>query len=455
MTAHDLLVTGGRVWLQGALRPADVVIDGERIAGFVAPHSGLPAREVLDAAGLAVLPGMIDMHVHTRDPGLTHKEDFLSATRAAAAGGVTTIVDMPNVDPPTFTLEHFLEKRAHAARRCVVDWGHFAAATDVRQIPLMAAAGVTGFKIYQVRGDPRLCLETDDRILDAFEAIAPTGLPCVAHPGNQALFDALSRRAWARGAPRDHDTLCRICADELPWRAGVEMLLLLQARTGVRLHLAHGHAVGVIQLIRQAKTAGRTISAECDLRFFEFRAQDLRERGPLCTPGGYVLEEPGRGDAIWAAFEDGTLDVISTDHAPHLREEVERQREDAWAAPWGSPQLEHAVPILLTDVSQGRLSLAAFVRATSENPARLLGVFPRKGTLQVGSDADLMVVDLDRAWVVTGERLYTKCGWTPYEGRSVKGKVEATVLRGRVIMRAGAVEAEPGSGRYITAAPKA
>jgi len=449
----DLLVRGGRVWLDGGLQTVDVAVAGERIAAFLAPGASARARETLDAGGGLVLPGMIDMHVHTRDPGQTHKEDFLTATQAAAAGGVTTIVDMPSVEPPTHTLEAFLAKREHAATRCVVDWGHFVAATDPVEIPRLAAAGATGYKLYQVRGDPRLCVDSAARLLELFAGVAATGRLCVVHPGCAELFEALSAAAWSRGAPRDHVTLCRVVADELPWRVGVAVLLALQERTGVRLHLAHCHAVGVLAMLRAAKAAGRAVSGECDLRFFQFRARDLQERGPLCAPGGFVLEEPGRGEAIWAAFEDGTLDAITTDHAPHLQAEVERQRQDAWSAPWGNPQLEHAVPVLLTDVAEGRLSLAAFVRATSEGPARLLGLYPEKGVLRIGSHADLMVVDPAARWTIGRGRLYTKCGWTPYEGRTVTGRVEATVLRGRVIMRGGDVVAPPGSGRYIEARP--
>jgi dihydroorotase (multifunctional complex type) len=451
---HDLVIRGGRVWLDGTLRSADLLIDGERIAGVTQPGASGPAHDVFDVSGLVVLPGMIDMHVHTRDPGFTYKEDFFTATCAAAAGGVTTVVDMPSVDPPTDTLELFLAKREHASTRCVVDWGHFVAATNLRDIPKMAQAGATGFKLYQVRGDPRLCVDADDKILEIFETIAPTGRMCVVHPGDPTLFDALSRRAWARGEPHDYMTLCRVLADELPWRSGVSRLLLLQERTGVRLHLAHCHALGVLALLRAAKAAGRSVSGECDMRFFQFTLNDLRARGPLFTPGGWVLEEPGRGEAIWAAFQDGTLDALTTDHAPHLKSEVERQREDAWSAPWGNPQLEHAVPVLLTDVADGRLSLAAFVRATAETPARLLGLSPEKGVLRQGSFADMMIVDLTRSWTITGDKLYTKCGWTPYEGRTVKAKVEATVLRGRVIMRGGAVLGPPGGGQYVAARPE-
>lgn len=358
---------------------------------------------------------------------------------------------MPSVDPPTDTRERFLAKREAAAGKCVVDWGHFVAATNLDEIATLADAGASGFKLYQVRGDPRLCVDSDDRILEIFERIAPTGLMCVVHPGDPTLFEALSQRMWAQGGSRDYMALCRVLADELPWRSGVSRLLLLQERTGVRLHLAHCHARGVLSMLRQAKHAGRTVTGECDLRFFEFALSDLQQHGPLFTPGGFVLEEPGRGEAIWAAFEDCTLDAITTDHAPHLREEVERQREDAWSAPWGNPQLEHAVPVLLTDVAEGRLSLGAFVRLTAETPARLLGLFPQKGTIRVGGYADMMLVNRDYTWTIRGENLYTKCGWTPYEGRTVTAKIEATILRGHVIMRGGSVVGRAGDGKFVTA----
>jgi dihydroorotase len=318
----------------------------------------------------------------------------------------------------------------------------------------MAEAGAAGFKLYQTAGDPRLCAPEEDRILRLFTEIARTGLLCVVHPGNQQVFDTLSRSAWARGEPRNHVTLCKVFADESHWTVGVGTLLALQRHTGVRLHLAHAHALGVLRMIRDAKAARRDVSAECDLRFFEFSPADVEERGPWFTPGGFVIADPARARAIWESFEDGTIDAITTDHAPHLRDEVERQRIDAWASAFGNPQLEHAVPVLLTDVAAGRLSLAAFVRATSESPARLLGLYPKKGALAVGSDADVMLVNLDHAWTITDDGLHTKCGWTPYSGRTVSARVEATVLRGRVVMREGRILAEPGYGRYVTAQPR-
>jgi dihydroorotase (multifunctional complex type) len=452
---HDLAIRGGRVWVGDALAEIDVAVDGERISGFALPSVRIEAGQTIDARGCAVLPGMIDMHVHTREPGFTHKEDFVTATRAAAAGGITTIVDMPSVDPPTYTRDLLLAKRALAATKCVVDWAHYGAATEPSEIPRMAEAGAAGFKLYQLHGDPRLCAPEEPRILQAFEAIASTGLICVAHPGKQEVFDALSRSAWARGEPRNHLTLCKVFADELHWEVGVGTLMALQRYTGVRLHLAHAHARGVLRMIREAKAEGRSVSAECDLRFFEFSPADVEERGPALSPGGFVIADPERARAIWQAFEDGTIDAITTDHAPHLREEVERQRTDAWTSAYGNPQLEHAVPVLLTDVAEGRLTLQAFVWATSESPARLLGLYPDKGTLAAGSHADLMLVDLEHPWTITDAGLQTKCGWTPYAGRTVAARVVATVLRGRLIMQDGRVLAEPGTGRYVTARPQA
>jgi dihydroorotase len=451
---HDLAIRGGRVWLGDALAEVDVVIDGETITGFALPSVRLEARATIDARGCAVLPGMVDMHVHTREPGFTHKEDFLTATRAAAAGGVTTIVDMPSVDPPTYTRDLLIAKRALAETKCVVDWAHFGAAADPSEILKMAQAGAAGFKLYQTAGDPRLCAPEEDRILRLFTAIAPTGLLCVVHPGNQAVFDSLSRTAWARGEPRNHVTLCKVFADELHWEVGVATLMALQRHTGVRLHVAHAHPLSVMRMIREAKAAGRDVSAECDLRFFQFSPADVEERGPWFSPGGFVIADPIRARAIWDAFGDGTIDAITTDHAPHLREEVERQIVDAWASAYGNPQLEHAVPVLLSDVSAGRLSLETFVRATAESPARLLGIYPEKGALAVGSHADLMLVNLDHPWTITDDGLHTKCGWTPYKGRTVTARVTATVLRGRLIMQDGRILAEPGYGRYVTAHPK-
>ncbi|MPZ51877.1 MAG: amidohydrolase family protein [Acidimicrobiia bacterium] len=446
-------IHGGSVYVGGDLKRNDILIDGGVVVGMVTPGSDAEAGETIDATGQLVLPGIIDTHAHTRDPGYTHKEDLTTASRAAAVGGVTTMIDMPNVEPPTDTVELFEAKREDAARKSVIDWGHWVAPTKLDQIPKMAAAGATGFKFYQVSGayphDPRLAVNDEGSILDIFEAVSDVGVPCLVHPFNQAIFDALSERAWKTGSPHNWDTFSQIYTTDAIWKTAVGVLIELQLMTGVRLQLVHTHSQGSLELIRAAKDRGQRVTAAVDPKYYQLTRSELQNgKGRVC-PAGYVTEDPARIEAIWAALNDGTIDMIDSDHAPHTLDEVAAQDNDAWSAGMGSPQYDWLYSIVLSDVAAGRLPLSRAVALLSEEPARLLGLWPRKGSLLPGSDADLVLVDPGARHTLTDEGLQTKVGWTPYLGRTITGVVNLTMLRGTVIARDRQVMEEPGFGQYV------
>jgi len=455
----DVRIRNGRVFLSGGLVDADLLVAGEKVAGVVTRDDQRRGATEIDATGKIVLPGMIDPHAHTRVPGYEYKEDFTTCSQAAAAGGITTIVDMPNVEPPTITVRQFEEKKATATGSCIVDWGHFVSPTKIDEIPALAEAGATGFKIFQVKGgyphDPRLAMDEPERIYAAFSAIAETGLPCLMHPFNQGLMDYISERAVAGGKPRDFVTFSSIYTMDVVWRSAVAQVLELQRETGVRLHLLHTHAPGSLRLIRRAKADGqRGLTCAVDLKYFQLTDRDLQEQGPRAVPGGFITNDRQRMEAIWKAINDGTIDSIDSDHAPHTLEDLERFKQDPWTGPFGSPQYDNMLSVLLTEVHRGKMPLATLVRVFSENPARLLGLYPRKGALLPGSDADLVIVDYDRETVPSDETVYTKVKWTPYRGWQLQGTPTLTMLRGTVIMRDGKVTGTPGYGRYIEGVPQ-
>jgi dihydroorotase len=459
MTAERTVrITGGQVMVRGAMIEADVLVKGERIAALLGRSEPAQADETIDATGQAVLPGIIDTHTHTREPGYTNKEDFYTASRAAAVGGVTTLVDMPNVEPPTNTAELFLEKRALANTKSIVDWGHWSAGTNLEEIPRLAAAGTTGYKIFQVAGvyphDPRLAVNDEGRLLALFRAIAKTGLPCVVHPFDQSLFDRLSEEAFAAGKPSNWMTFSELYTNEAVWHSAVGVLLNLQQLSGVRLHLAHTHSARSLQLIREAKARGQRVTCEVDPKYYTLTLKDLQEQTSRACPGGLISSDPQRMEAIWRAFNDGTLDNIGTDHAPHTLDEIKVQDTDAWHAAMGSPQLDWLYSLILTSVSEGKFSLSRCVELLCEAPAKLVGVWPQKGALLPGSDADLVLVDLDREVTVTDESVETKVGWTPYRGYRLKGYVNLTMLRGVVIMKDRKVLGKAGYGRYVGSHPQ-
>ncbi len=458
MPEYDVSLRGGRVCVGGELLEADLYIRDGKVALLCERKDARDSKQVLDVSGKWILPGIIDLHAHSRDPGYTHKEDFLTISQAAAAGGVTTWVDMPNVEPPTTTVELFQEKKARAEKLSLVDFSHFASGVNLDEIPKLAACGVAGFKIFQVSGayphDPRLALNDEGKLLQCFRAISKTALPCVVHPFNQPLFDCFSEEAFAHGKARDHVTFAEIYTREVVWETAIASLLALQRESGVRLHVVHTHAARSLRLLRQAKAKGQNVTVEIDPKYFHLGRKNLEEKGPQICPAGFIPEDGDRMAEIWRSFQDGTIDSIGSDHAPHTNEEVEKQRTDAWTAAMGSPQYDHYLSVFLTDVQNARISLANLVRCLSENPARILGIFPRKGILLPGSDADLVVVDPQKETTLSNQGLYTKVQWSPYACWKVKGIPVLTLARGKIVAQEGKVIGEPGYGRFIPGVPQ-
>jgi dihydroorotase (multifunctional complex type) len=447
------LIRGGLVYTGAMALEMDLLIDGERVAALLDPQNEVTADEVIDASGLAVFPGLIDIHAHTRSPGYEYKEDFESASRAAAVGGFTTFVDMPNVEPPTTTLKLLEEKRSVADQTCIIDWGHFVGPTELDQIPKMAEAGATGFKLFQVRGgyphDPRLAVDDPGKIHAIFREVAKTNLPLLVHPFAQSLFEAFSEEAFEAGQPRDIATFSEIYTKDIVWSLAVAVLLELARETGVRLHIVHTHAAGSLRQLRRAKADGVSVTASVDPKYYHMRHEDLEALGAKAIPGGYITSNATRMEAIWRALQDGTIDIIDSDHAPHTLEDLQVMENDPWTGPFGSPHYDHMLALTLTDARKGKLKLQRVVELMAVNPARLLGRYPEKGALLPGSSADMVFVDLDRESIPEDDQMQSKAKWTPYVGWQLVGYPVMTYLRGEKIAQEGQVLGEPGYGRYI------
>jgi dihydroorotase (multifunctional complex type) len=433
-----------------------VAIEGERVSGLFKAEDAPGAERTIDAGGHPVIPGLVDTHVHLRDPGFTHKEDFETGTRAAAAGGVTTVLDMPNVEPPTNTAERLRAHVENAAAKSLVDFGHNAAGTIPENIADLAEAGATTFKVFMMADVgrdyphmPGIAVDDHATLLRICEEVAKTGRPLFVHPHDQQLYDLFVHRAWERWG-RDYRSYARAWrdGDGLVLDSGIATMLLLQRPTGVRLHLLHGSTVNGLAMARAAKAEGRSVTVEINpwALYLTNSWENIERLGPYCL-GMWV--PPDHAAAVRTALLDGTADVIGSDHAPHTREEKEIGWSDMYAAPGGSPMVQHYLSLLLTDVNAGKISLERVVELCSTNPARLVGLYPRKGAIAAGADADLVVLDLDRSETISAARGYSKCGWTPLEGREVQGVPVMTILRGRIIVENGEVLAEPGSGRFL------
>lgn len=451
----DIAITGGRVATAEGIRPLDVLVSGEKIAGLVAPGTVPPdVRETIDASGLLVMPGMVDVHVHTREPGYTHKEDITTCSQAAAAGGVTTIFGMPNLDPPTVTRELLDDVFGLYAEKSLIDYNHNPAATRPDEFAAMAEAGIAAFKIYMVVDTARAYPHpqgtgTHDHghLLEIMQHVAPTGLPLMVHPHDQAIMDHIEQQWWEKG-DRSPQAYARTLAayDGLIWDSAVATLLRLAEATGCRLYICHTQTRRTIEMLREAKAKGLDVTAEVNhWTLFLGRWEDVARLGPYAL--SYWVPDDAR-EAVWEGVNDGTIDVLASDHAPHTQEEKEVGWEDMWTAHSGTPGVQYQLPLFLDAAQRERVSLERAIEMATAAPARLFGL-ENKGRLSPGADADITLVDLNSEWTITNDSVLSRIGWTPYDGRVCKTRVVRTLLRGKDIFRDGQVIGESGNGVQV------
>ncbi len=456
----DRRVSGGTVVLSEGAVQVDVLIADGRIVGLVDPsvEVGLDAP-VTDASGRLVVPGMVDVHVHTREPGYTHKEDILTTTMQAAAGGVTTIFGMPNLDPPTTTREALDAVCGLYREKSIVDWNHNPAATDPEQVVAMAAAGIRAFKIYMVVDTGRTYphpagtgMHDHGHLLQMMDTIAPTGKRFIIHPHDQALMTYIEGQYLARGdnTPRGY-AQAYAERDGVIWDTAIDVVLRLAEASGCPIHIAHMQTRRSIEAVARAKSRGVDVTCEVNhWALFLSTWQDVETLGPYAL--SYWVPDDARA-AVWDALNSGVIDLVSSDHAPHTREEKEIGWTQMWSAHTGTPGLQYYYPLLLDAALGGKLSLARAVEAAASRPAEAFGLAGSKGRIAVGYDADLSIIDVNTPWTIRNQGVLSRVGWTPYDGRTLSARVETTLLRGEPVFQDGAVVGKPGQGRMAIRRP--
>lgn len=427
----DLVIRGGTIVTHETTFPGAVAIDKGRVISVGTDASMPPGRETLDAKGLHVLPGAIDVHVHFREPGYTHKEDWETGTAAAAMGGTTTVFDMPNVEPPTGT-PHALALKLEAAKKAYVDYGIYGllAEDNVDQLEALIEGGVAGFKCFMGNTFGNLPSPSSGAMLEAFEIIARHGYRISLHAETASIMAWRQRKLMAAGknAPLDHlAARPAVVAIEAVARAAI-----LAEWTGARIHVLHISSADELRPLREAKARGVDITGETCPQYLLHDTTDYARLGSIIRVNPPV-REPHHKHALWAALKDGTIDMIATDHAPHTPEE--KIKNDIWTADCGWPGVETQMPLMLTAVSEGKLSISDYVRISAYNPARSWGLFPAKGALAPGADADIAIVDLARTETIDQGKLASRSKITTFHGMKVKGVPLHTLVRGRFVMR--------------------
>ncbi len=443
----DLVAKGGTVVTSQGSFVGGVAIDEGKVVA-VGSSSAMPqAERTIDTTGLHVLPGIIDGHVHFREPGFEYKEDFHSGSMAAAAGGVTTILDMPNVNPPTADAASFQLKLGRAREKSIVDFGIFGVVmpTNVDKIPELAAQGAIGYKIFMGETVGNLPSLDDWELVIAFREIAKTGLRVGVHAENRAITTHLVNefRKEGRSDPIAHlESRPSISEAEAISRA-----VTFTRPYGTKLHIFHMSSEDGVQITREAKERGIPVTAETCPHYLLVDGQMIQKLGPLLKMNPPVRTGT-HAKALWEGLKSGTVDMIATDHSPHAKEE--KLRPNIWEAIAGWPGVETMLPLILNEVNKGTLTLNEAVRYMSENPAKVWSMYPKKGSLAVGSDGDMTVVDLRAQSMIKAENLHSKSKLTPFDGWTVKGVPVYSVVGGRVVMEKGDVREDAGRGKFIT-----
>lgn len=421
------LVNEGREW-QGDLR-----IAGNRIEQIGSDLSARPGEQVLDAHGRWLLPGMIDDQVHFREPGLTHKGDLASESAAAVAGGITSIMDMPNTRPPTLDAAALQDKYLSATGRCRANFGFYLGASNdnLEAIRSLDPKTAPGIKVFMGASTGNMLVD-DPAILDAIFRDAPT--PIITHCEDTPMIDALQAQAKARFGDDVPVSMHPDIRSRQACLKSSQLAVSLAKKHGTRLHVLHISTADELALFEAGPLVDadgrlrKRITAETCIHFLRFAREDYATRGNFikCNP---AIKDASDRDALIAALANDVIDVLATDHAPHTLEE---KQQPYLAAPSGLPLVQEALVAALELVHEGRLTLAQVVQKFAHAPAQLFDVAER-GYLREGYFADLVLVDQFTPYTVERANVLSKCGWSPFEGTRFSSRVAATFVNGELV----------------------
>jgi allantoinase len=446
----DLYLKNGRIITEVGEINGGIAINDGKIVELVAGDRVVAAQEELDLGGKVVLPGLVDDHVHFNEPGREHWEGYTTGTMAAAAGGVTTIMEMPlNATPPTINLKNQKNKQAAVHNKAVVDYALWGGLVDnnVADLDDLHAGGVIGFKGFMSASGVDFARINDDVLYAGLVKARELGNVVAVHAENewvtallgQQLRDEgrIDRAAWYESRPPA--TELEAMTRAIYW-AGV---------TGGPLHVVHTTIGPGIETAQAAKATGAKVTVETCPHYLAFDEADFVRIGPAvkCAP---PLRSRDEVEALWQCVLDGLVDTIASDHSPCPWSDKAPGMENIWKAWGGISGVQSLLPVLLTEgVHKRGLPLPDLVRMTAGNPARIFGLYPHKGHLLPGADADLVVVDLDAEWELAVEDLLYKNKHSAYVGRRFKGKVERTLVRGKTVYANGRICVEPGYGQLL------
>ncbi len=438
-----------RVVTAEGIRPAAILVEGGRIEAVVSPNQISDRYEIHDFGELAILPGLVDSHLHINDPGRADWEGFETATRAAAAGGYTLLVDMPlNCLPATTTVAALEAKRAAAHGKCRVDWAAWGGVVHNNQndIEALASAGVRGFKCFLIdAGIDGFTMVTEEQLRSALPHVAHTGLPLLVHAELSQPIDratgVLANADWS-----DYSTYLRSRPDEAEL-AAIRLMLSLCREYQFRLHIVHLATSEALAELAAARAQGLSVSVETCPHYLHLSAETIPRGATLnkCAP---PIRSGENRERLWQALKEGTIELVVTDHSP-CPPAMKGLDAGNFRTAWGGiPSLSVALPVMWTEASKRGFTLVDLAQWMSAAPARLAGCDAHKGRIAAGYDADFVVFDPDLEFVVTADKLHYRHTVSPYMGETLRGVVQATYLRGSLVFEEGKFPGEPAGREY-------
>jgi len=452
-----LRIKNARIVEDNQLKTVTIYIEKGKIKNIVPEDEVLLlAEKEIDIKGNIVFPGFIDPHVHFDDPGFTEREDFETGTRSAAAGGITTIIDMPCTSiPPVINGENFDYKLNIVKPKAYVDFAFWGGVTPEqvesgeykKTLKELKDRGIVGVKFYTVSGMelyPRMPVPDMDK---AFRLLKELNLVCAIHAEDFYLVDYYSHLIQEMGREDPESWFEGRVYEAEP--VAIWSVVGITEKVGNKLHIVHLSTKEGLNIIRWAKSHGLDATTETCPQFLIFTVKDLKKFGAILKTAPPVRREEDR-DALWQGLEDGSVDFICTDHAAGKYPE-EKSDPDIWKNYAGVPGTQLVVPIILHyGYHKGKLSLTGIQKLMSENAAKRYGLFPQKGAIQIGSDADFSIVNLDREWVVEPSRLESKGKYSPFSGKRLKGKIYMTIVRGEMVYKEDeGVIGKRGYGQFV------
>jgi dihydroorotase (multifunctional complex type) len=440
----DSVLVNAKAYLKGRIIDCSIAIEEGKIQKIGKETQMPQADEKTDLDNLLVLPGLIDEHVHLRDEGRAYKEDFISGTASAAAGGFTTVLDMPNNDPVTMNVERLQNRMMTASRRMLVNVGFYSELpNNIKEISEIVEAGAIGFKLFMGHQTGGVNVDDDFAVREAVMEIAKNKVPLAVHAEDHSMLATnenklkMAKRASVADFLRAHTETVELKAIQRMLKSGID--------AGIHLHFCHVTSREGLDAIAEAKKGLLKVTCEVTPNHLLMTNEDVGRLGPLAIIAPPLRDKTHR-DALWKGLQDGTIDSVGSDHAPHTLEE--KMASNIWEVKPGVPGLETTLPLVMTLVNQKRLSIDQVVQFLAEKPAEIFGLAD-SGSIETGKTANLTVIDYNVQYKIDSSKFKSKAKFSPYNGWEVTGKAVKTIVNGQMIFDHGEIVAKGGAGNVV------